>query len=80
MGTSGILRPGAPPFAVAQMLSYAIADLMSAIERDDLCVVCYENEVESMAHESDEERGRWVRRYLSGGGSRHGFLWVSTRP
>lgn len=51
---------------VPQMLTDEINALIAAIERDDLCVDCYENEVESCARKLNEEQDMWIRRYSSG--------------
>ncbi len=72
MDTSGMLRPEELPFAVPKVLADAIYELIDAIERDDLCVDCYENEVESIARKLDEEHDMWVRRYYARGGWRNG--------
>lgn len=73
MDTSGILRPEELPFPIPQILAGDIHALIDAIERDDLCVDCYENEVESCARRLDEEHDVWTRRYHARGGWRNGL-------
>ena len=72
MDTSAILRPEELPFPVPKMLADDINALIAAIERDDLNVDCYENEVESCARKLNEEQGMWVRRYYCRGGWQRG--------
>ena len=73
MDTSRMLRPEELPFPVPQALAEDIYALIDAIERDDLCVDCYENEVESGARALDEEQDMWIRRYYARGGWRREY-------
>lgn len=70
MDTSEMLRPEELPFPIPQVLADDIHELIDAIERDDLCVDCYENEVESCARKLDEVHDMWIRRYYARGGWR----------
>lgn len=70
MDTGGILRPDELPFECPKLLADAINELLSAMERDDIDLDCYMDEVQSSAREVSEENDAWVCEYYLYGGWR----------
>ncbi len=63
MDTSQILRPHELPFAVPEFLAHDINELIAALERDDINLDAYLDEVDGSARGVRAERDDWIRQY-----------------
>lgn len=70
MNTKGILRPDELPFECPELLANDINALLAAMERDDINLDCYMDEVQGSAREVSEENDAWVCEYYLYGGWR----------
>lgn len=70
LNTKGILRPNELPFECPDLLANDINELLAAMERDDINLDCYMDEVQSSAREVSEENDAWVCEYYLYGGYR----------
>ena len=70
MNTKSILRPNELPFECPDLLANDINELLAAMERDDINLDCYMDEVQSSAREVSEENDAWVCEYYLYGGWR----------
>lgn len=70
MNTKGILRPDELPFECPELLANDINSLLAAMERDDINLDCYMDEVQGSAREVSEENDAWVCEYYLYGGWR----------
>lgn len=58
-----ILKPEELHFTVPPVLASSINELINALERDDINLDCYLDEVQGSAREVSEEHDDWIRRY-----------------
>ena len=70
MNTKGILRPNELPFECPDLLANDINELLAAMERNDINLDCYMDEVQSSAREVSEGNDAWVCEYYLYGGWR----------
>ena len=63
MDTSQILRPHELPFAVPEFLAHDINELIAALERDDVNLDAYLDEVDGSARGVRSEQDDWLRQY-----------------
>ena len=63
MDTSQILRPHELPFAVPEFLAHDINELIAALERDDVNLDAYPDEVDGSARGVRSEQDDWIRQY-----------------
>lgn len=63
MDTSQILRPHELPFAVPEFLAHDINELIAALERDDVNLDAYFDEVDGSARGVRSEQDDWIRQY-----------------
>jgi hypothetical protein len=63
MDVSSIMRPNELPFEVPYDLERAINELIDALEREDMALGMYLDEVEGSARMVSEENDDWIRQY-----------------
>ena len=68
MNIEGILRPHELPFDCPEILSNDINELLAAMERDDINLDCYMNEVQCSARCLSDENDNWIRQYYLSNG------------
>ena len=70
MNINGIKRAKDLPFSVPETLARTIDELVEAMERDDINLDCYQDEVEGTARMVCKENDRWIYEYYLLGGWR----------